>query len=313
MGAARRSRSSRRTGRRSSHGDAEALSDINRLAALQLGVSKVDLAGREKRLPDRPAQILLARKAAVAAVIGIVSGFLAGLFGVGGGILIVPALVLILGLDERLAHGTSLAAIIPIALVGVAGYASSGSVDWVAALILAAGAALGAVAGTQGLHRLPQRVLRPAFAAFLVATAISLFLNLGSGGPEKGLTLAAVAGLVLIGFAAGTIAGLLGVGGGIVVVPAMVLLLSVPVAAAKGTSLAVIVPTAVVGTIRNLRVRNADLLLAGVTGLTGMASSWGGSRLSVAMDPRLSNILFACLQVTVAATLLLARNGRRVT
>ena len=194
---------------------------------------------------------------------------MAGLFGVGGGILIVPALVLVLGMEQRLAHGTSLAAIVPIAVGGVAGYVWSGSVDWVAVAILVGGAVLGAVAGTHALHRLPQRVLRVVFSLYLLATAVSLFLNVGSTAAQERLTVPTVAGLVLIGLAAGTIAGLLGVGGGLVMVPAMILLLSMPVAVAKGTSLAVTVPTAVVGTIRNLGVRNVDLVLAGVIGIDG--------------------------------------------
>lgn len=245
---------------------------------------------------------LASRRIVVAAIIGLLAGFLAGMFGVGGGILIVPALVLVLGVKQRLAHGTSLAAIIPIAVVGVVGYAAAGSVDWVAAVILAAGSALGAVVGTQGLQRLPQRALRLAFSAFLIANAISLFLTLGSSGSQKSLSVATVLGLLLIGLFAGTIAGLLGVGGGVVVVPALVLLISMGVAKAKGTSLAVIVPTAVVGTLRNLRARNVDLVLAAVVGITGMASTYVGTKLSVEMSPRLSKSLFACLLIAIVAT-----------
>jgi hypothetical protein len=224
------------------------------------------------------------------------------MFGVGGGILIVPALVLVLGVRQRLAHGTSLAAIIPIAVVGAVGYAASGSVDWVAAVILAAGSALGAIVGTHGLQRLPQRALRLAFSAFLLANAVSLFLTLGSSGSQKGLSIATGLGLLLIGLFAGTIAGLLGVGGGVVIVPALVLLISMGVAKAKGTSLAVIVPTAIVGTLRNLRAQNVDLALAAVVGLTGMVSSYVGTQLSVDMSPRLSKTLFACLLIAIVAT-----------
>jgi uncharacterized membrane protein YfcA len=274
-------------------------------------VSEAAAEAGEDRLSRPPVPISQRRRIAVAVAIGVLSGFVAGLFGVGGGILIVPALVLVLGMDQRLAHGTSLAAIVPIAVGGVVGYVWSSSVDWAAVVILVGGAALGAVAGTRALHRLPQRVLRVVFSLYLLATAVSLFLNMGSTAAQERLTVPTVAGLVLIGLAAGTIAGLLGVGGGIVTVPALILLLSMPVAVAKGTSLAVTVPTAVVGTIRNLGVRNADLVLAGVIGLTGMASSYGGARLSVTMDPRLSKALFACLLVAVAATMLLTRDGRR--
>jgi len=244
---------------------------------------------------------LASRRIVVAAIIGLLAGFLAGMFGVGGGILIVPALVLVLGVKQRLAHGTSLAAIIPIAVVGVVGYAAAGSVDWVAAVILAAGSALGAIAGTHGLQRLPQRALRLAFSVFLIANAISLFLTLGSSGPQKGLSVATGLGLLLIGLVAGTIAGLLGVGGGVVVVPALVVLISMGVAKAKGTSLAVIVPTAVVGTLRNLRAGNVDLVLAAVVGITGMASTYVGTKLAMEMSPRLSKTLFACLLIAIVA------------
>lgn len=257
---------------------------------------------------ERP---IVFRRAVVGAIIGLVAGFLAGLFGVGGGILIVPCLVLVLGLKQRLAHGTSLAAIVPIAVVGVAGYAASGAVDWVAAVILAAGSALGAILGTHGLERLPQRALRLAFSAFLIANAVSLFLTLGSSGSQKSLSIATVLGLLLIGLFAGIIAGLLGVGGGVVVVPALVLLISMGVARAKGTSLAVIVPTAIVGTWRNLRARNVDLALAAVVGVTGMPSTYLGTRLSVEMSPRLSKTMFACLLVAIVVTSLVGTRRSR--
>ena len=261
----------------------------------------------------RSDKALAPQRVVLAAIVGLLAGFLAGVFGVGGGILIVPALVLVLGVKQRLAHGTSLAAIIPIAVVGVVGYGAAGSVDWVAAVVLAAGSALGVVAGTHGLQRLPQRALRLAFSAFLIANAISLFLTLGSSGSQKSLSIATALGLLLIGLFAGTIAGLLGVGGGVVVVPALVLVISMGVAKAKGTSLAVIVPTAVVGTLRNLRARNVDLVLAAVVGLTGMASAYVGTKLSVEMSPRLSKILFACLLIAIVATSLIgARQSRDV-
>ncbi|MEE4275208.1 MAG: sulfite exporter TauE/SafE family protein, partial [Thermoleophilia bacterium] len=215
-----------------------------------------------------------ARFWALVVAIGLASGFLAGLFGVGGGILMVPALVLLLRVDQRLAHGTSLTAIIPMALVGVTGYALGDSVDWLAAALLTLGAAGGAVIGTAALHRLPERALRLAFAAFLILTAARMFFEVGepAGDPHLGLATAAL--LVLVGLFSGITAGLFGVGGGLIMVPAMVLLLSLPDALAKGTSLAVIVPTALIGTYRNARVGNTDLRLAAVLGVSGMVTAF---------------------------------------
>src|SRR5687767_6074920 len=111
-----------------------------------------------------------------AAAVGLVAGFLSGLFGVGGGALIVPGLVFLLSMDQRRAHGTSLAAIIPIAAAGVVGFALEGSVDWPAAGLLSLGAVAGAVGGTEILQRLRTRTLRLTFAGLLALTALRLLL-----------------------------------------------------------------------------------------------------------------------------------------
>lgn len=238
-------------------------------------------------------------------VVGLAAGFLSGLFGVGGGVLMVPGLVLVLGMGQRLAHGTSLAAIVPIALAGVLGYALAGEVDWVASLFLVVGAAgVGAFVGTYLLHLLPTRLLALVFAAVLVATAVRMLIGEATAPGRGDLTVGAAVGLVAVGVLAGTLSGLLGVGGGVITVPALVLLLGVPAAVAKGSSLAVIIPTAVVGTQRNRARGNVDLRVAAVVGLSGVVSSFLASQLSVGLDERLSNRLFAGLLLAVAAKLI---------
>jgi uncharacterized protein len=94
------------------------------------------------------------------------------------------------------------------------------------------------------------------------------------------------------------------VGGGIVMIPAMVVFLGIPAAVAKGSSLAVIIPTAVVGTSRNVARVNADLRVAALVGLSGVVSSFGASQISVGLDEQLSNRLFAALLLVVAAKML---------
>lgn len=242
-------------------------------------------------------------RAVRSASVGVVAGFLSGLFGVGGGILIVPGLVFI-GLPQRLAHGTSLAAIVPIAVAGVGGFAFRDSIDWVAAGLIALGAAAGAVVGTRALHVLPQRSLRLAFVAFMLVAAVELLIEIPSALGRGGVDPWMVLGLAGLGLVSGTLGGLLGVGGGIVIVPALVLLFAVPDAVAKGTSLAVIIPTAVVGTARNVATRNADLGVAMVVGLFGVASAFGASQLAVLLSPRLSAVTFAILLVAVAVNML---------
>jgi uncharacterized protein len=233
-------------------------------------------------------------------LVGLAAGFLSGLFGVGGGILIVPALVLVLGMTQRLAHGTSLAAVLPIAISGVVGFAMEDSIDWPVAAALVIGAMGGAVIGTHVLQILSPTALARVFAVVLLLSAARLVLDDSDGSGRGELTLLAFAGLVLIGLLSGTLAGLLGVGGGVVMVPAMILLFGIPAAIAKGTSLAVIVPTSVVATQRNLRNGNADLRSAAAVGLAGIVSAYVASKISVGLDERLSNALFAALLTFVA-------------
>ncbi len=238
-------------------------------------------------------------------VAGLAAGALSGLFGVGGGILIVPALVLILHMPQRLAHGTSLAAIVPIALTGLLGYAIESKVDWSIGLCLAIGSAgIGAVIGTHLLHVVSTRLLAIVFALLLLVTALRLVLDHSDAVGREPLTGWVVLALVAVGTVAGILAGMLGVGGGVILIPAMIVLFSLPSAVAKGTSLAVILPTAVVGTLRNLRRANADLRVAGVVGVSGMVAAFAVSRVSVGLDDRVSNNLFAVLLVVMAVRML---------
>lgn len=249
---------------------------------------------------------------AVAAGIGVAAGLLSGLFGVGGGIVIVPGLVLFGGMEQRRAHATSLAAIVPIALAAVVGYALDDSVDWAAAGLLAAGAIGGTVAGTRFLRRIPQRALRVIFALFILGSAALLPFEATSTQPLGDLDLVAGAALVAVGLVAGALSGLLGVGGGIVIVPALVLVLAEPQVIAKGTSLAVIVPTAAAGTVANLRAGLTDLRVAAAVGVGGVVAAYGASVLALRLDPLLSAVLFALLLVAMAARLLLAARGKPV-
>lgn len=256
------------------------------------------------------AEALRSSKVRTGAVIGVVAGFLSGVFGVGGGVLIVPALVLAARYEQRLAHGTSLASVLPIATSGLVGFALQDSVDWPAALLLVVGSVLGAMVGTRLLQLLPVRTLALAFTVLLVATAAQLVLSSPEGVGRGELTVATAAGLALLGLGAGTLAGLLGVGGGVVMVPGMVLLFGMPAAVAKGTSLAVIIPTAVTATRRNLAVGNADLAAAAAIGLSGMATALAASRLSVLMSEATANALFAVLLLVLAVRMGLSLRSR---
>lgn len=236
-------------------------------------------------------------------VVGVLAGFLAGLFGVGGGLLIVPGLVMATGMSQRLAHGTSLAAVVPISVASLATYAAQDNVDWNVALWLSIGAVAGAVVGTRLLHVLPHRTLAIFFAAILLVSAIRLFIPTDADG-RAGLSVVGAVALIAIGVVTGILAGLLGVGGGIVMVPAMILLFAISPVIAKGTSAAVIIPTALMGTWRNRTKRNTELRAAAIVGGAGIVTAALGSLVADEMSDDLSNLLFATLLVVVALKLL---------
>lgn len=110
----------------------------------------------------------------VAALVGLVAGIASGLLGVGGGIVMVPLLVGALGLTQHEAHATSLAAIIPIGIVGAAVFAQGGEVDVAAAIALATGALAGAPIGARLMARTKPRRLKLIFGLFQIAVAIQM-------------------------------------------------------------------------------------------------------------------------------------------
>jgi hypothetical protein len=138
------------------------------------------------------------------------------------------------------------------------------------------------------------------FAVLLVATAVRLLFDHSDAGGRGDLHPLTIVSLVIVGLITGVLAGLLGVGGGIFVVPAMVVGYGIPAAVAKGTSLAMIVPTSIVGTWRNRKNHNVDLRVAVVLGMAGVASAFIGGKISVGMSERMSNVLFAALLLFVA-------------
>jgi len=243
-------------------------------------------------------------------LVGVGAGILSGLFGVGGGILVVPALVMILGFDQRLASGTSLGAVFPISLASLVTYWSNHNVDWAMALLLAIGAVTGAVYGTKLIHRLPRHVLGYLFSAVLVVTAIRLYIPTAADG-RGDLGFWGAAALVVLGFLTGVLAGLLGIGGGVIMVPIMIVLFGEIPVIAKGTAVAVTSPTALSGTLRNLRARNIDVKVAIVVGLAGIPTAIFGSLVADTMSKDLSNALFATLVLAVASKMLwdLRRNS----
>jgi uncharacterized membrane protein YfcA len=109
--------------------------------------------------------------------VGVAAGFLSALFGVGGGVIVVPALVLLLRFDSKAATATSLAAIGITAIAGTFSFSLFDHVHWDSAALVGLPALAGSIAGVQLQERISSTALTRLFALFLVAVAVILFLE----------------------------------------------------------------------------------------------------------------------------------------
>lgn len=256
---------------------------------------------RVEPLPPVPRRTV--REVSLLILIGAIGGVLSGAFGVGGGIIMVPLLTTVAGLDHRRASATSLVAIIPAAIVGTLTYGLTGHVDLVAALLIAAGGVAGTFIGTRLLHRLSIRWLRWLFIGLLALVAVRLFLEIPARTGVIALTAVSIPGLIVLGLVMGVASGLFGIGGGVIVVPILVAIFGAGDLLAKGTSLLAIIPGAVTGTARNARAGFVDVIDGTIVGVTAAAASFGGVAIASALSPQLAGILFAVLLLAATVQL----------
>ena len=134
-------------------------------------------AGAQAAPLEAPAIKLTPKYVAKVALIGVVAGFMSGYVGVGGGFIMVPLFVSMLGIPMRLASGTSLTAVCILAIPGVIEQAVLGNIDYIVGVAMMIGSIPGAIVGANLVKRVPERALRFAFALFLLLMAVLLVVN----------------------------------------------------------------------------------------------------------------------------------------
>lgn len=239
--------------------------------------------------------------------IGAIGGLFSGLFGVGGGVIMVPLMMAWLHYDQRQASATSLMAIIPPAILSASLYGARGEVDLIAGAIIAAGAIAGTPLGALLLRRISLTWLKWLFIAGLLATALRLAIIAPARDGEIDYSEGSVLGLIVLGLLMGIIAGLLGIGGGIVAVPVLIAVFGMGDLLAKGTSLLAMIPGAIAGTVPNLRAGLVTWREALIIGLTAAASSLVGVWLAFIIPAQVSGWLFAALLIGVIVQMALKR------
>lgn len=252
-----------------------------------------------------------ARNTVILVIVGVAVGLLSGLFGIGGGTVIVPALVW-LGFSQRNAAATSMLAIVPTSISGVLSYAYNGNVDWIAAMLLFCGMFVGGQIGSWLLSRLPELVLRWVFVAFLVFVVINQVLFVPSR--DQRITMNAATGicLVLLGVLIGMLSGLLGIGGGALAVPALSILFNASDLIARGTSLLAMFPNAITTSVANHKRKLLHVRSALIIGVTAALVTPAGTWIAGAVSARVGSIMFAMyLCVLLARSLFVAIKSTR--
>lgn len=235
-----------------------------------------------------------------ALVTGLLAGTFGGMFGVGGGIILIPLLTAWLGATQHRAHGTSLAVTGITALASLAIYAVNHNVEWRTAALVGIGSALTARYGARFASRVSAPNLKRAFAVFLLLVGMRLLWDPAPAAVAVVSGPAAIAVDVALGAAIGLLAGFMGVGGGILAVPGFALLFGMPQQLAQGTSLAVILVTAPVGTIENLRLGNVLVRLLAMLAIGAAVGAVFASLVVQRMPSEALTRGFAVFQVLTA-------------
>ena len=192
-------------------------------------------------------------------IIGLTAGAFGGILGIGGGLIMIPLMAGFLKLSQHKAHGTSLVALVFTGAAGAITYAIHGSIDVTAALPLALTAVITAPLGARYCNTLSENKLQRHFGAFLIFFSVLLFLK-----PYMTDTIGAVPGhakiiiLLITGAFTGFLSGLMGVGGGTIMIPVMVIFAGFTQHVAQGTSLLVMVPAGAIGSFTHWKMGNVE-------------------------------------------------------
>jgi len=235
---------------------------------------------------------------------GSLIGFSLGALGAGGSILTVPILVYAMGVPVQGATGTSLAIVGLNAAVGALDYARRGRSLVRTGIVFGISGVLGAFAGVWLNHQLRGEIIMALFSLLMVVAAVSMLRRsapvASARGFEERYRLSSWTRLLPIGLGVGFFTGFFGVGGGFLIVPALTILIGLPMHLAVGTSLIAVSLNALWAVIGNLRSGSLDPTLTLLFASGGAAGVLTGARLACRLPDRMLRTVFALLIVGVA-------------
>jgi len=247
--------------------------------------------------------------------LGVASGILNGLLGIGGGIIAVPGLIWAAGMDRHTASGTSLLVILPPAVVATLVYALApgGVFDPVASAVLVVGSLAGAVIGVRANARFSERRLRVVLAVIsgLFGLRLAIPYGFGEGMDTLALDAGTIVVLLALGLNGGFLSGLLGVGGSAIAIALMVIVLDAGQVLAQGIALPAVIPTVIVGALVHRRQGSLAPRLGLMTGLVGMAGAVPGALIAFALPVAVLRSAFGALLIFGSVRTLLAVRAQR--
>jgi uncharacterized protein len=225
---------------------------------------------------------------AFALLIGLAAGILSGVFGVGGGSAMTPGVQVLLGTAPITAVATPLPVIIPTALAGALRYRAAGELDTLGARWMGTAGFFTAIAGALLTKVIEPHILLLVTAALLAWQSVSVLrgTRIVHVGRERHFRPATPVSFAAIGALAGLVSGLLGIGGGLVMVPMTVSWLGLPLKRALGTSLAAMLAMVVPGTVVHAALGHVDWLLALVLSIGAIPGARIGAHLALGSQER---------------------------
>jgi uncharacterized membrane protein YfcA len=236
--------------------------------------------------------------------LGFGIGLSLGLLGGGGSLLTVPALVYVAGQTPQAAVTTSLAIVGANSMVGAIFHGSHGRLDWTVALAFGSAGMLVSYLSANISRQISPELLLIVFALLMIG--IGLMLLFGRAREEDAAYIAKPLWLVFAsGAGVGLLTGILGVGGGFLVVPALVMLVGLPVQTAVGTSLIIIAMNSIAGFLGHIRNSSMDWMIILVFISAGLMGTYSGMKLSRRLSQSKLQKAFAVFTIALALFLLL--------
>lgn len=247
----------------------------------------------------------------LAVLLGVVVGTVASFFGIGGGVLFVPILILVFNYDTKMAIGTSLLAVFITSISSALAYARRERINYKLGLMLESASIPGALLGAYIVTVISVVLLRRIFSIFLLLLSANLMMEKIHHSEKqrtkqkaKQYTKNRLIQAEILSFLAGMLSAMLGIGGGVLKVPVMLLVLDLPIHQATATSSFMIVITSFVGLTQHTIHGYVDFIFGSLLGIGATFGAQIGVKLSDYTKPKILRRLFAVMLTLIAIELL---------